>query len=132
MCKDLKAWFPVSSHSANIVQGNAFKGQSTKYKCLEMFVLYGIQGVIQGVIQDFEVEGGNEKSTQKMLLKKVNSIPSYGHSVIIKRGDIPLPPPPRITPWVYDVTGGVSWVTLYKSWSVSWCLCVFTCSSLLT
>ena len=24
----------------------------------------------QGVIQDFEVEGGNEKSNQKMLLKK--------------------------------------------------------------
>ena len=66
MCKDLKAWFPVSSHSANIVQGNAFKGQSTKYKCLENFMLYGIQGVIQ----DFKVEGGNEKSNQKMLLKK--------------------------------------------------------------
>ncbi len=44
----------------------------------------------QGVIQDFEVEGGNEKSNQKMLLKKkrstVISIPSYGHSVIIERG----------------------------------------------
>ncbi len=25
---------------------------------------------LQGVIQDFEVEGGNEKSNQKMLLKK--------------------------------------------------------------
>ncbi len=24
----------------------------------------------QGVIQDFEIEGGNEKSNQKMLLKK--------------------------------------------------------------
>ncbi len=26
--------------------------------------------IYQGVIQDFEVEGGNEKSNQKMLLKK--------------------------------------------------------------
>ncbi len=25
---------------------------------------------VQGVIQDFKVEGGNEKSNQKMLLKK--------------------------------------------------------------
>ncbi len=43
----------------------------------------------QGVIQDFEVEGGNEKSNQKMLLKKsstVISILSYEHSVIIERG----------------------------------------------
>ena len=57
----------------------------------------------QGVIQDFEVEGGNEKSNQKMLLKKMStviSIPSYGHSVIIERGrklelggDIPPSPP---------------------------------------
>ena len=46
----------------------------------------------QGVIQDFEVEGGNEKSNQKVLLKK-RSIPSYGHSVIIERGDIPPSPP---------------------------------------
>ncbi len=28
--------------------------------------------VQQGVIQDFEVEGGNEKSNQKMLQKNVN------------------------------------------------------------
>ena len=28
------------------------------------------QVCIQGIIQDFEVEGGNEKSNQKMLLKK--------------------------------------------------------------
>ncbi len=28
-------WLPVSSHFANIVQQNAFRGQSTKYKCLE-------------------------------------------------------------------------------------------------
>ena len=40
-CKDLKVWLPVSSHSANIVQRNAFRGQYTKYKCLENFVLYG-------------------------------------------------------------------------------------------
>ncbi len=25
---------------------------------------------VQGVIQDFEVEGGNDKSNQKMMLKK--------------------------------------------------------------
>ncbi len=39
----------------------------------------------QGVIQDFEVEGGNKKSNQKMLLKKGQLLfqyPSYGHSVI--------------------------------------------------
>ncbi len=29
-----------------------------------------INATAQGVIQDFEVEGGNEKSNQKMLLKK--------------------------------------------------------------
>ncbi len=56
--------------------------------------------VVQGVIQDFEVEGGNDKSNQKMMLKKgqlLFSIP--GHSVIIERGGIgaregisPLPP----------------------------------------
>ena len=28
----------------------------------------------QGVIQDFEVEGGNKKSNQKMLLKKRSSV----------------------------------------------------------
>ena len=55
------------------MQGNAFKGQSTKYKCLEMFVLYGIQGVIQ----DFEVQGENEKSNQKMLLKKGKLLIQY-------------------------------------------------------
>ncbi len=57
---------------------------------------------VQGVIQDFEVEGGNDKSNQKMMLKKgqlLFSIPSYGHSVIIERGGIgargisPFPPP---------------------------------------
>ena len=32
-------------------------------------------------------------------------------------------PPPRMTPWVYDVTGGVSWVNLYKSWSAGVCVC---------
>ncbi len=43
----------------------------------------------QGVIQDFEIEGGNEKSNQKMLLKKGQLLfqyPAYGHSVIIERG----------------------------------------------
>ena len=39
--QDLKAWLPVSSHSANIVQRNAFRGHSTKYKFLENFALYG-------------------------------------------------------------------------------------------
>ena len=41
--------------------------------------------VLQGVIQDFEVEGGNEKSNQKMLLKK-GQLLFHGHSVIIERG----------------------------------------------
>ena len=31
----------------------------------------------QGVIQDFEVEGGNEKSNQKMLLKKGQLLSQY-------------------------------------------------------
>ncbi len=31
----------------------------------------------QGVIQDFEVEGGNEKSNQKMLLKKGQPLFQY-------------------------------------------------------
>ena len=44
--------------------------------------LYSVERGIsrQGVIQDFEVEGGNKKSNQKMLLKKrstVISIPLY-------------------------------------------------------
>ena len=38
----LKAWLPVSSHSTNIVQRNALRGHSTKYKCFKNFVLYGI------------------------------------------------------------------------------------------
>ncbi len=48
----LKAGFRVSSHSTNIVQRTLFnemlleaifRGHSTKYKCLENFVLYGIR-----------------------------------------------------------------------------------------
>ncbi len=31
----------------------------------------------QGVIQDFEVEGGNEKSNRKMLLKKGQPLFQY-------------------------------------------------------
>ena len=53
------------------------------------FVHYWSTVYDQGVIQDFEVEGGNEKSNQKMLLKKrstVISMPSYGHSVIFETG----------------------------------------------
>ncbi len=36
MLKTLKAWLPVSSSSTNIVQRNAFRGHSTKYKCLKI------------------------------------------------------------------------------------------------
>ncbi len=32
-------------HCANIVQRNAFRGHSTKYKCLENFALYCIMNV---------------------------------------------------------------------------------------
>ncbi len=56
---------------------------------------------VQGVIQDFEVEGGNEKSNQTVLTKRstVILIPSYGHSVIQLvfeggGGISPLSPPP--------------------------------------
>ncbi len=55
----------------------------------------------QGVIQDFVVEGGNEKSNQKMLLKKgqllfqypaMDTQSSLKGGEIGARGDIPLPP----------------------------------------
>ena len=76
----------------------------------------------QGVIQDFEIEGGTKKSNQNILLKKkvhcyfitllVCKITSYGHSVIQlvpecklwggggigARGRIP--PPPCMTPCI--------------------------------
>ncbi len=42
-----------------------------------MFRLLAREATIQGVIQDFEVEGGNEKSNQKMLLKKGQSLFQY-------------------------------------------------------
>ena len=56
---------------------------------------------VQGVIQDFEVEGGNEKSNQTVLTKRstVISIPSYGHSVIqlvLERGGGDIPPFPPL------------------------------------
>ena len=35
----------------------------------------------QGVIQDFEVEGGNKKSNQKMLLKKGQLLFQYPYSM---------------------------------------------------
>ncbi len=35
-------------------------------------MILGLGVFLQGVIQDFEVEGGNGKSNQKMFLKKVN------------------------------------------------------------
>ena len=63
---------------------------------------------IQGVIQDFEVEGRNEKSNQKMLLKKGQLLfqyPAMDTPVIIERGGgigargvSPLSPPPCMTP----------------------------------
>ena len=50
----------------------------------------------QGVIQDFEVEGGNEKSNQKVLLKKGQLLFQYPamdtQSYLKGGGDIPLPP----------------------------------------
>ena len=58
----------------------------------------------QGVIQDFEVEGGNvakKRSTVSILC--YCKIASYGHSVIqlvvILEEGYPPPPPPCITPW---------------------------------
>ena len=63
-------------------------------------------GCEQGVIQDFEVEGGNvakKRSTVSILC--YCKIASYGHSVIqlvahFKGGISPSPPPgPCITPW---------------------------------
>ncbi len=65
MCKDLKAWLPVSSHSANIVQRNAFRGQSTKYKCLENFSLYGNYKIIQwilGIIISIHMNAGTGRA----------------------------------------------------------------------
>ena len=40
---------------------------------ISAFVLYDIQGVIQ----DFEIEGGNEKSNQRRLLKKGQLLIQY-------------------------------------------------------
>ncbi len=43
----LKAWLPVSSQPTNIMQRKAFRGHSTKYKCLENFALYGRSSTLE-------------------------------------------------------------------------------------
>ena len=51
----------------------AIKGLHNTLSCIKCHctcLRYKSRHCKQGVIQDFEVEGGNEKSNQKMLLKK--------------------------------------------------------------
>ncbi len=60
---------------------------------------------IQGVIQDFEVEGRNEKSNQKMLLKKGKLLfqyPAMDTPVIIERGGIGARGVSPLSPPLYD------------------------------
>ena len=72
---------------------------------------------LQGVIQDFEVEGGNKKSNQKMLLKKGQLLfqyPAMDTQSSLKGGEIRAREISPFPPTLYDTLLSVSIHSLIK------------------
>ena len=63
--QDLKEWLPVAVIPRTLCNEMAFRGQSTKYKCLENFALYGIK--IRAEILKSEILAHRSKVVSKVL-----------------------------------------------------------------